>query len=103
MDDKKNIAIVILAAKATVLIALHMLLPDSAEAATVMKDRDYQLVTSRVQGGGEALYVTDNRTGLVAVFTYDSNARSVVAKAVRPMGELFAGARRAEDDRGSAR
>ncbi len=87
--DKKSMGIVILALSSVLLMAMYTFVPAPVEAAAVMKDRDYQLVTAPVTGGGEALYLTDNRTGLVAVFIYDAGQRAVVVKSVQPISDMF--------------
>jgi hypothetical protein len=46
-------------------------------------------VTAAIQSGGEGLYIVDNRTGLIAIFTYDPNARAVVPRAARPVTDAF--------------
>lgn len=75
-----------------VILAVANLIPfpqQNALAAETIKDRDYHLVTSRVQQGGEGLYILDNRTGKVAVFTWDVASRSVRLRAVRMVTDAF--------------
>ncbi|MEO6435465.1 MAG: hypothetical protein ABIP55_06840, partial [Tepidisphaeraceae bacterium] len=74
---------------AALLIAAHWLVPPSANANVVVKDRDYQVVTAKIQTGGDGLYILDNRTGQIAVFTYDTGARTVRARAVRNVADAF--------------
>ncbi len=50
-----------------------------------------QAVTAHVSGYGDALYLTDLRSGMVGVFVYDPNQRSVVNVVTRPVNELFGG------------
>jgi hypothetical protein len=61
----------------------------TAHAATAIKYRDYQLVTARVQRGGEGLYIADNRVGMLAVFTWDVSTRTIQVRAVRPITDAF--------------
>jgi hypothetical protein len=82
--DKKLIAICVLTVSAMALMICNFVTPP-AHAEAVANTRDYQAVTAQIQGGGEGLYIVDNRTGLLAIFTYDPNSRSVVARAARPM------------------
>jgi hypothetical protein len=58
-----------------------------AAAADVIKDRDYTLLSARAAVGGEVVYVLDNRTGLMAIFTWDPGARAFVPSAVVPMSD----------------
>ena len=61
-----------------------------AAAAEILGKRgDYQAVTAQIQSGSEALYIVDNRTGLLAVFVYDPQSRALQAKAVRPLADAF--------------
>jgi len=89
MTDRKNLIIGSLAAIALMLGLGHLQLNQPAEAAVVAVGRDYQLVTALIARGGDGLYILDNRTGLVALFTWDNGAKRVVAKDIRPMVELM--------------
>jgi hypothetical protein len=60
-----------------------------AIASDTIKDRDYSMVTAPTTAGGDALYVTDSRTGLVAAFLWDPGRREVVVKDVRPVADAF--------------
>jgi hypothetical protein len=94
MIDKKTFTIGILAVTALILLAANLMLPQPAIAEVAVKDRDYTAVTGRTTKGGDALFLTDNRTGMMAVFVYDPNARSLRALDVRSITEAFAGANR---------
>lgn len=89
--NSKSLTIATLTITAVILAVANLLpLPNrTALAGETIKDRDYQVVTSRVQQGGEGLYIMDNRTGKVAVFTWDVASRSVKLRAVRPVIEAF--------------
>ena len=104
MIDKKTFAIGVLSLTAVVLFAANLMLPQPAAAEVAVKDRDYTAVTGRTTKGGDALFLTDHRTGMMAVFVYDPNTRSLRALDVRSVTEAFAGGRagRAADreDRG---
>lgn len=89
--DKKLFGIGILSLMAVVLLVANVIPVQPADAAAVIKDRDFQLVTSRIVSGGEALYVLDNRTGLVAAFVWDNGTRRVVPRDVKPMSFAFGG------------
>jgi hypothetical protein len=85
---RQNIAIVILSITAALLFAAHVLI-QPADAGVVIKDRDYQVVTAKIATGGDGLYIMDNRTGQVAVFTYDAASRGVRARTVRNVADAF--------------
>jgi hypothetical protein len=89
--DKKTFIIGVLSLSAVVLFVANLIQPPRAEAQMSIKDRDYQAVTARVVKGGEALYLTDNRTGKMAVFIYDPNKRAVVPVASGSIGDIFGG------------
>lgn len=86
---KKLIPVILLSLTATLLLIANFSVLNDAQAAMSVKDRDYQLVTARTQDGGEGLYIADNRTGLMAIFSFDPATRTVVPRAVRPIGDAF--------------
>lgn len=86
---KKLLPVILLSLLAAMLLLANYSVLDDAHASTSIKDRDYQLVTARTQDGGEGLYITDNRTGLMAIFTFDPAARTLVPRAVRPVSDAF--------------
>jgi hypothetical protein len=88
--DKKTFSIGILSITAVVLFAAQFLPVRNAEAATSSSGNQYQMVTARVQQGGEGLYIVDNRTQLMGVFTWDGSARRVQLRDVRNVNDAFA-------------
>ena len=88
--NRTNISILILSITAALLLVAHLFVPATARASEVIKDRDYQVVTARIQTGGDGLYVLDNRSGQIAIFTYDPASRAVRARQVRPISDAFA-------------
>jgi hypothetical protein len=80
--DKKTFTIGVLSLSAVVMTAANLIQPRVADASFVVKDNDYTAVTARISKGGEALYVLDNRTGMMVALTYDPNTRKVL-----PMGK----------------
>jgi hypothetical protein len=85
---KQTLAILGLSLTAALLLAANFInLP--AKADTVVSDRDYQLITARSGNGGEGLYIMDNRTGLLAVFMYDPNVRSLQPRAFTAVANIF--------------
>lgn len=91
--NNANLSIALLSVTALLLAAGHWFLPASARAEEVVKERDYQVVTARVQQGGDGVYILDNRTGLLAVFTYDPATRAVRPRQVRQVSDAFPTAR----------
>jgi hypothetical protein len=85
---RQNLSIVVLSITAALLLAAHVLV-QPADAQSVLKDRDYQVVTAKIATGGDALYIMDMRTGQVAVFTYDPASRGVRARTVRSAADAF--------------
>src|SRR4051812_1735099 len=88
--DKKTFMIGVLTLSAVILFVANLYMPHPAKADLVVKDRDYQAVTARTFKGGDALYLTDNRQGLVAVLMYDPNKKQVIPMTVVPIGGAFA-------------
>ena len=91
MIDRKTFTIGVLSVTAIVLLAANLMLPQPAAAEVAVKDRDYTAVTGRTTKGGEALYLTDNRTGLLGVFVFDPGKRAITAVAVKPVADAFTG------------
>jgi hypothetical protein len=84
----KTILIILLSISAAILAFVEFA-PAPAKADVVIKDRDYQMVTGRGSNGGEDLYVLDARTGLMAVFVYDSTRHSVFPRQFTSVADLF--------------
>jgi len=94
MLDKKTFTIGVLTLSAVLLLVANILAPHAAVANDTIKDRDYQMVTTRVSNpGGDALYITDNHTGLMAVFVYDPARRNLRLLGVKPITDAFPPAR----------
>lgn len=88
--DKKTFAIGVLSITGLLLfLAQFMPLTQPALAADSARDRDWQVVTARQGQGGDALYIADNRTGLVAVYSWDANARTLKLRAVRSINDAI--------------
>ena len=87
--DKKTFGIGVLAVTALLLIVACLMPTQPAGAAFAVKDRDYQLVTAGNLQGGDTVYVIDNRTGMMAVFTYDNKAAVMRPAVVRPVSMAF--------------
>ena len=89
--DKKSFSVGVLSLTAVILFVGNLMLPEPATAAVAIKERDYTAVTGRTTKGGEALYLTDNRTGLLGVFVFDPGKRALTAVAVKPVADAFSG------------
>lgn len=81
--DKKLIAICLLTLSAVGLMIANFVKPAAAD--TVVMNRDYTVLTAHIATGDDALYIVDNKTGLMAIFTYDPSTRSLRPRAVRPV------------------
>lgn len=92
MLDKKTFTIGVLTLSAAILLMANILAPHHAEANVTIKDRDYQAVTTHVATpGGDALYITDNRTGNMAVFVFDPGQKRLKLVGVKSITDAFAG------------
>jgi hypothetical protein len=89
MLDKKTFVIGVLSLSAVVLTAANLLQPRVAEASFVVKDNDYTAVTARVNKGGEALYILDNRTGNMAVLNFEPGKGIVQIGTPKPVMDAF--------------
>lgn len=90
--DKKTFTIGVLSLTAVILFCANLLVPPRAQANEIVKDRNYQVLTARIQPNDEALYVIDNRSGQMGIFVYSASARALQPKAVKPVMDAFAGA-----------
>lgn len=88
--QRNQLAIGLLSLSALALLVLNWILPTGAGAQVAIRDRDLQVVTATIQTGGDALYILDNRTSQIAVFTYDPSTRGIVARQVRNVADGFA-------------
>lgn len=87
--DKKTFGIGILSITGVLLLIACLLPTKPADAAFSVKDRDYQVITVQSVGGGDTVYVVDNRTGLMAVLAFDNRARVLRPKQVRAVQDAF--------------
>jgi hypothetical protein len=87
--DKKTFGIGILSITGALLFIACLLPTKQADASFAVKDRDYQLITVPGIGGGDTVYVVDNRTGLMAVLFFDNRARVLRPKIVRAVADAF--------------
>jgi hypothetical protein len=87
--DKKTYGIGILSITAAVLFVANFMPIRTVKADEAIKERDFTVVTSRINQGGEALYICDNRTGQMAVFTWEAGKRQIMLRDLRPIVDLF--------------
>jgi len=87
--DKKTYSIGILSITGLILAIANILPMPTAHADEAFKERDFTLVTSRIAQGGEALYICDNRTSQMAVFTWEAGKRQIMLRDLRQVIELF--------------
>jgi hypothetical protein len=88
--DNKTFAIGVLTVTAAILMVAVVYKPQQAQAAEVVKGRDYTCVTARIAQGDDALYVVDGKTGLMAVFVYNPARKQIEPRAVKPVADAFA-------------
>ena len=88
--NRQTLSIGVLSVTAALLFVAQFLPLQPAVAGETIKDRDYTMVTATNVSGGDALYVTDNRSGQMAVFTWDAGARTLRVRAVRSIADAFA-------------
>jgi hypothetical protein len=90
MIDKKAFTIAVLSLSALILLVANLIAPRPAQATyETIQDNDYSVVTATSPKGGDAIYVTDKRSGKQAVFIFDPNRRTLVLQDVQPMQRLF--------------
>ena len=87
--SNKSFAIGILSLTAIVLFVANFMPIQTVRADEAIKERDFTVVTSRINQGGEALYICDNRTGQMAVFTWEAGQRQILLRDLRQVTELF--------------
>lgn len=86
--DKKTTGILTLAFCAGLLLWANCS-TKIAKADNVIGDRDYQLITAADPNGGSNLYIYDNASGILAVFVYDPNTRSMQPRTFQSVPAIF--------------
>jgi hypothetical protein len=87
--DSKSYTIGILCVTAAVLLVAQFVPVQPALAGTAVRERDYSVVTTKSTAGGDAVYIADSRTNMIAVFTWDAGRRMVVVRDARPITDAF--------------
>ena len=91
MMDKKTFAIGVLSLSALILLVANLIAPRPVSASYETEhDTDYLVQTAVGPKGGDAIYVTDKRTGKMAAFAFDPNRRTLVLQDVQPIQAAFA-------------
>lgn len=70
-------------------IAQFLPLQPQARAADSIKDRDFSLLSAKSSRGGETVYVVDNRSGQIAVFTWDAGGRRLAPAGAGNLADAF--------------
>lgn len=91
MLDKKTFVIGILTLSAIVLTVANFMSPQRASATfNTIKDPDFQMQTATAVSGGDALYITDNRSGKMVIFVWNINTKTLEPLDVQPVQKAFA-------------
>jgi hypothetical protein len=91
MLDKKTFAIGVLSLSALILFIANLIAPRPVHASyETIQDNDYWVQTGKAPQGGDAIFVTDKRTGKMAAFVFDPNQRRLVPLDVQPIQNAFA-------------
>jgi hypothetical protein len=90
--DSKTYGIGILTLTAVALLIANLFAPRAVVGIESVANDDMQAVTARYQGGGDALYLLDQGTGKLAVFTTKNGLRLMMITNVEE-GFREAGAR----------
>jgi len=86
---KKTYAVGMLSLSALILFVANLFFPTPAGASFAIKDRDYSAVTAHQQQGDDALYVMDNRSGMMLVFNYDPTRKALVIRDRKSILDAF--------------
>ncbi len=84
--NNRNLAIIVLSISAAALAVLNFS-SKPAVAEQAIAGRDYAIVTASTSVGGEALYILDNRSQKLAIFSYDPNTKQVRPRLVRSIND----------------
>ena len=92
MLDKKTFTIGVLILSAVILAVANILAPSRATASynSVRDDRNFEMQTATAVGGGDAIYITETRSGMMAVVTFDAASKRLVLQDAQPVQNAFA-------------
>jgi hypothetical protein len=89
--DKKTFAIGVLSLTAVILFVANLIAPlPQASANFVVKDRDYTAVTAVLTPNDEGIYITDNRSGKMVLFSFNPNTKSLQIRDIKDIMDAFA-------------
>ena len=91
--DSKTYGIGILTLTATALLIANLFSPTQVIGNEAVANEDMQAVTARASKGGEALYLLDNSTGKLAIFTVDPK-NGLQLQTVQDIEQGFRGGRK---------
>ncbi len=94
--DKKTYFIGVLLVTAVALLVANILGPQRAVADVAVNNGDYQVATTRIGDGGDALYILDNNSGRMAAFSYDAGSKRLVPRAAKAVEDVFGAGGRTE-------
>jgi len=89
MNNRKNLSVGVLSITAVILFIAQFIPIQPALALESIKDRDYTLVTANSNQGGDSIYVTENRTGQMAVFSWDPGRRALALRGTGALTDAF--------------
>jgi hypothetical protein len=87
--DKKTFTIGILSLCAVILMVANYFAPQPAQGGQTIRDRDFAMVTAESQNGGDVLYILDNVSGRIAIFSYDTSRKEMVPRAGGDLTAVF--------------
>ena len=88
---KQNYLMGLLSLTALLLFIANLLMPPRAMANFAVKDRDYQAVTAMLAANDEGVYILDNRSGEMALFSYDPMSKALALRDRKPIMDAFPG------------
>ncbi len=80
---------ILLAGMLVVQLQNHSSLTSSADAAMTLTRGDLSIMTARTKDNEEALFVMDNISGTLHIFTLDINKRRIERSQTRQLNKLF--------------
>jgi hypothetical protein len=91
MLDKKTFLIGLLSLSALLLLLANILAPRVATANyETTHDNNYNIVTATAIGGGDAIYIQDKNSGIMAVYVFNPNVKTLVLMDAQPIQNVFA-------------
>jgi hypothetical protein len=85
----QNLSIGFLCVTALILFIANFLPVQPLAQAEALKDRDYSLIAAKSARGGDTIYVVDNRTGMVAILSWNASTRNFELVGSAPLANAF--------------